>query len=403
MNDDKTAGTYPAGCLNRRSRSLTGAGLLTVLILVLTQACTSADKPAARHTLGVHGDWTAYRLEDGGLQVCYVETVFIPAPGAEPDFREVRLQVSNRAFNPGTNLVRFTSTHLLPHDHVETLQLIVVGLAPKTSIGLAALLDPEGYDMGGPVDDELVDIMTSGEVAEVTLTQHPESTEDREVTRLGSYSMAGFSKSYEAISRACPLRPEHLAGNPDQPVRIDGYATVEGPPAYHTFSLTGPFFEAGKADTLTIRGLPWKDHSEFDHLAEKERAEISPETYFMFDSHRWEFYRNGARVGGFDLGSRYEINGVCLNPETERLKLLVYAWGDRLSVFYEPGTGIDSDIHYSIDSSGPGLVDCRDNESIMERDGPFRPCLCTGDAGRRVVSHHAGATAQRHQAGGVHG
>ena len=292
-------------------------GLFPILILVLAQACTSAGKPATRHTLGVYGDWTAYRLEDGALEVCYVETPFIRDATADPEIKEVRMQVSNRAFNPGADLIRFTATHVLPRDHVETLQRIEVGLVPISSISLAALFDPEGYDLGGPVDDELVGEMTSGKITEVTLTQHPEDWEDKDGTRLGSYSMDGFTDAYEAISRACPLRP----GRPDEavsrPVRIDGYSIVEGPPRYYQFSLTGSFFEAGKADELIIRGIPGK-HSELDGIDEDTLAQYSPERHFYYGAQRWEFYRNGAVVDTLDHADRHEMTGICLDPDLAR-------------------------------------------------------------------------------------
>ena len=388
MNLDKTAVMYLAGLLNRGSRSLPAAGLLTVLLLVLAQACTPAGKPATGHTLGVYGDWTAYRFEDGALEVCYVETGLIPVPGAEPDFSEVRLQVSNRAFNPGKNLVRLTLTHLYPH-YDDMPQYIRLTLAPKAYTSLAALYDPEGYDAGGPFDDELVGDMISGDVQAVTLTRF-QNWEEENGAHLGSYSMDGFSEAYAAISRACPLLTEYPARGAAQTVRIDGYATVEGPPEYYTFSLTGPFFEAGEADTLTIRGVP-DNYSEFEGMDEETKAEVGPEYYFIYDAEQWEFYRNGDYVGSINSGYRTEITGLCLSPESERLKLLVHAWGggatspgSSLSVFYEPGEGMHENVHYARDAFGPGLVDCRDNESINEQGRPFRPCLCTGSAGNRL-------------------
>ena len=384
MKDDSAATLNSESVLNRASRLLLSAFVLAALVPVLTLANPATDEPEFKQTLGVYGDWTAYQLEDDALQVCYVETAFIPAPGAEPDFSEVRLQVSNRAFNPGTNLIRFTLNHIFPH-YRDIPQLIWVSPVPKKSFPLASLLTPEDYDSFGRHDDELVNDMKSGEVTDVALVQYQnweDNREDKNGTRLGSYSMEGFIEAYEAISRACPLRPERPAQAEKIQVTVGDMLVVKESPRYYELNFTGPFFEAHKPDEVTIRGYSgtWSDIS-------NEDLTDSADVLFLLaiDTERWEFYRNGALAADINVGPVRGIYGVCLDPELERLKFLVgVVLGGRIesqtSVYFVPDTGIAWDVHYSHDSYGPDLSTCLENEFQWKEDEPFLPCQCAGSA-----------------------
>ncbi len=368
---------------DRVPRLIVSAILLAGMYPVLSQANPPIDETEVKQTLGAYGDWTAYRLEDGGLEVCYAVTMINLIRGADPALSAVRLQVSNRAFNPGTNLIRFTSPHVLPPG----LYLMEYARGLISSVGLTYLLEP----WSASIHDEVVDsMMKSRDEVTVLLTQLPQRWEDKDVSLLGGYYTEGFIEAYEAISRACPRRPERPAGTVDQPVRIEGYSMIEGPPLYFQFSLIGPFFEAGKADKLTIRGFP-SGAAEFDDMYGERLGEYSPEQHFHFDTDRLEFYRNGEYADSFRSNFRTDINGVCLSTESGRLKLLVESWSggastpaSKQSYFYEPGEGIFFDDHYAIDDPGPNLVECLDNETRWKEGEPFLPCRCTGSAGNEL-------------------
>ena len=389
MNDNRSGILILASLLGKLPRLILSAALPIVLTPVLTLASPAVAEPASRKVLGVYGDWTAYLLQDGELQVCYAETKLIPAPEADPLHRDVRLQVSNRTFDGGTAFIHFTPVRTM----LSGSYVVSIRFPSGKSFWIDNMPDSSGEFIQYPSHTDAVEIMTRGEIMKLDaelLTDPWTYGESKDTVPLGSYSLHGFIDTYDAVGQSCPDPASRMAQTDPQPVTIGDVAVVEGPPTYYEFSLTGPFFEANQADMLTIRGIPPEPGGR-DPLSDIIPEEgDSPEYRFLYDTRQWEFYRDGRRLDVFDNIDRDRMSGVCLDPESKRLKLFFSgseggggaAHQYTGAVYYDPAdTDIKLDMNaYPVSVDTPVLYACSETESLWNRGEPFLPCRCAGVA-----------------------
>ena len=350
--------------------------LRVAFVFILTMAMLSACTPGIEKPLGVYGDWSAYVLRDGDLQVCYAETKLKIAPEANLEFSDIRLQVSNRSFDGGS-AIRFTEAEKLPGT-----AMVYIGVTDTAPIPVEYILDPDEPEFSSLVHVNLVEEMMDKEIEKLVMTLEPDwpKNTDEGVTPFGTYSLHGFIEAYDSLGRTCPDRPKRTVNVEPQPIALTDLSVITGTSLYFELSLTGPFFEPDKVERLTIRGVPHPYEMPSD-----EEMKFYPEYLLRYYTDRMEFYRNGTLVD--DIGQSHpEIYGICLDPESKRLKMLMRSWSGGAgaaeitkAVYFVPETGIVSDVLHSKDTFPPPLVNCAENERLWGGGGKqFIPCQCAG-------------------------
>ena len=157
------------------------------------------------------------------------------------------------------------------------------------------------------------------------------------------------------------------------------------------FSIVGPVFRSNESDTLTIRAIP----RAFDLEYLISQYSDYPASFMYFGTDRREFYRNGSLfdTGGPLGGASNDIDGICLEPETEQLRLLTATWSggapdpENHWVLSFSDDGLDYARLSAIDSPVAAPADCADGETLWQWGSRFRPCICTGRASN--VDHYA--------------
>ena len=353
--------------------------MYVAFVLIVTVAMPSGYALGIEKPLGVYGDWSAHVLRDGELQVCYAETKLNIASEANQKYSDIRLQVTNRSFDSGSYLIRFTSVD-------KNLSYSLWLYFGSTEFMMEYFLDPESLDT--PLDYVMTTAimkMKSGEIDKVVMKDGPSMTDYHNSLILGTYSLHGFTQAYDALDRTCPGRPGRAADVEPQPIKLSDPLVFTGPSLYVELSLTGPFFEPDKAETLTIRGNPYRARASWP--SDFEMVAGAPMYILRNYTSRIEYYRNGTLVTNI-YQPHPEIYGICLDPESRRLKILMNSWSgaagaavSKEAVYFVPDVGFVSDVLYSSDISPPSPVNCSENEQIWpEGSKQFIPCQCAGQS-----------------------
>ena len=169
-----------------------------------------------------------------------------------------------------------------------------------------------------------------------------------------------------------------------QTVTIGEVSVVEGPPLYLEFTITGPFFEADKADRLTIRGIP--DSVDDLYFLDPELEYYNLERAFTYGSQDLEFYRGEELISTtYGGGTTTSLSVSCIDPESQRLRITFDIWHGEASLpgrgrvfYFEPGKGI-SDYRFHWVERPPDNIDCAEGETQRWKRGEsFHPCSCAG-------------------------
>ncbi|MCR9257323.1 MAG: invasion associated locus B family protein [Alphaproteobacteria bacterium] len=162
-------------------------GLLTVFLF--TDGPASAAEPKR---LAKNGDWIAFEMGNGDDRLCFMTSEPTKAEGNYTQRGEIRFNVSHW---PGEKRVGQTS--------------VVIGYQFKDGSDVEVEIDRKGFTMFtqgdyawalSPADDEkLVDAMKKG------LRMVVRGTSWRGTDTKDTYSLVGFTKTYQRITQACGL------------------------------------------------------------------------------------------------------------------------------------------------------------------------------------------------------
>lgn len=355
--------------------------LATTALATLIPAMALSMPGASIETVGVYGDWTSHVLGEGKLRLCYAETKLIPPSEATQGLGDARLQVTGRSVGVASDMVRLTRDT----DSLDMEIRVKIGSADAFPLKMLANPMP-GYSLRDFADfyGKLVEDMKVGEAAKVDI----ELGRATDGVSVGNFSLVGFTEAYEEAGNNCSVR--RYRDRHKDPVAVSGISVVAEPSLYSEFSFSGPLFRWSKRESrITIRALPDNpDNSAIrGYLRGYPNAPGTfPEGIFLYGSDRLAFYADGKLVDVYPGGFRNGVDGVCFDPESDRLRLLMHSWSGgapdpaRDIVLYSDhdNTLVGETISWL--DGGPTPVDCSDDESVWEWNGSFFPCLCAGKA-----------------------
>jgi invasion protein IalB len=158
---------------------------ISLAALVVAPALAQrAGQPQGARRLGEFRDWTAAVLIEAGQKVCYA---FTRASRTDPRRDNVILTVTHRA--QGRDQVALSAGYAYPRNATVTMTVGRTELSFYTSGSSAFARDGRAA----------VAAFRSGVTA---VARGPRA--DRRGTATDTFSLAGFSAAYEAISRECP-------------------------------------------------------------------------------------------------------------------------------------------------------------------------------------------------------
>jgi invasion protein IalB len=164
--------------------------------LVLAAVCSAAvavPALAQPKSLGAFGDWSAFVDETAGKKVCYIGSKPKKAEGKYKERGEIYFLVSHRPAEKITGEVSIESGYAFKDgsDAVLTVDGKTFKLFTKGENAWAR--DAQG-------DRTIVEAMKTGKQMVV------KGSSTRGTVTTDSYSLAGFAKAFEAISKACGVK-----------------------------------------------------------------------------------------------------------------------------------------------------------------------------------------------------
>jgi len=167
--------------------------IAVLVTALLSAAVLFAALPATAQPrqLGTYGAWIAATTQEAGQAVCYAFTRAARSEGTAAGRAAPTLTVTHRP--GGRDQVAVSAGYTLPRGAEVAL---TVGDSESKSY---ATVQSSAFFGGG---DRLVGTFRSGREA---VARSPAPSGGRAVT--DTFSLGGFTAAYEAISRACPVRP----------------------------------------------------------------------------------------------------------------------------------------------------------------------------------------------------
>lgn len=169
---------------------------LTLAVLCLVPACAI---PSARADdtqplpLGKNGDWTGYSYTENGQKVCYMSTEPTAKKGNYSKRDDVYMMVTQRPGSKAFDVVSITAGYTFKPDSQPSVKL-------GKKVFSLFVKDDTAWAPDAKTDRDLVDAMSGGS----TLTVEGISSRGTKTT--DTYSLAGFSATYKAISDACGVK-----------------------------------------------------------------------------------------------------------------------------------------------------------------------------------------------------
>ncbi len=347
--------------------------LTTTALATLIPAMAMSMPGASIETVGVYGDWTSHVLGEGKLRLCYAETKLIPSSEVTQGLGDVRLQVTGRSLGEASDMARLTRD--------------AGSLAMEIRVKIGSAKDFPLKMLANPMPDfadfyaKLVEDMKAGEAAKVDIELGGAS----DGVSVGNFSLRGFTEAYQEAGNHCSVR--RYRERHKDPVTVSDISVVVEPSLYSEFSFNGPFFPwSTRKSRVTIRGLPDpRDDYNVSRYLNAPDGPV-PSGIFWYGSNRLAFYADGRLVDVIPGSYKNTVTGVCFDPESDRLRLLMNYWSGGAPdpgydiVLYSGHNYILVEETTSHVDSGPELVDCSDDESVWEWDDSFFPCLCAGKA-----------------------
>ncbi len=161
------------------------------LAAALFAAATPASAAPGSKLIATHGDWEAYTFSDKNGKVCYIASLPKSAGGAKD--RETFASVTHRPADNANDVVAITAGYEY-----------AAGSEVEVSIdGRAFKLFTSGdgaWAKDSATDREMVEAMKKGMTMKVT------GNPAKGKPTTDTYSLSGFTASYQDISRACGVK-----------------------------------------------------------------------------------------------------------------------------------------------------------------------------------------------------
>lgn len=141
--------------------------------------------------IGEYGDWTAYSYQDGKNLVCYMASTPKKDEGNYRKRGDIYAVVTHRPAEKSYNVVNFVAGY-----NYKNNSNVVVKIGTTTFNNLFTSAD-NAWAPDSATDKKLVDAMKRGERMIV------EGTSFRGTKTKDTYSLAGFTNAYRAISAKC--------------------------------------------------------------------------------------------------------------------------------------------------------------------------------------------------------
>lgn len=163
-----------------------------VACLALVAAAVPAAAETEVRTLGRFGDWTAYAYQENGHPVCYASSSPVKRRGNVAKRGDAFFLVTHRPEFTDVGVVTVVAGYAFVPESTAT---VTVGKARFSFFTRNETAWASGSD-----DGNMVRQMKRGD----TLVVDGKAKTGTATTDV--YSLAGFSKSYDAISKACKVR-----------------------------------------------------------------------------------------------------------------------------------------------------------------------------------------------------
>ncbi len=141
--------------------------------------------------LGEYGDWTAYTYKEGKNTVCYMASTPKKDEGNYKKRGDIYAVVTHRPADKSYNVTNFVAGYRYKSGSNVTVKI------GTTTFHNLFTNDENAWAPDAATDKKLVEAMKRGEKMIV------EGTSFRGTKTKDTYSLAGFSKAYQAISAKC--------------------------------------------------------------------------------------------------------------------------------------------------------------------------------------------------------
>ncbi len=158
------------------------------LALLLSAPAFAASVPTE---IGEYGDWTAYSYQEGKNQVCYMASTPKKDEGNYKKRGDIYAVITHRPADKSYNVVNFVAGY-----NYKNNSNVVVKIG-ATSFNNLFTSGDNAWAPDTATDKKLVEAMKRGERMTV------EGTSFRGTKTKDTYSLAGFTGAYRAISAKC--------------------------------------------------------------------------------------------------------------------------------------------------------------------------------------------------------
>ena len=162
-----------------------------VILCVMVLASFQVKANSLPTELGVYGDWTAYSYKEGKNTVCYMASTPKKDEGNYKKRGDIYAVVTHRPADKTYNVVNFVAGY----DYKKNSN-VTVKIGTTTFHNLFTSGD-NAWAPDAKTDKKLVDAMKRGQRMIV------EGTSSRGTKTKDTYSLAGFTNAYRAISAKC--------------------------------------------------------------------------------------------------------------------------------------------------------------------------------------------------------
>ncbi len=157
--------------------------------LMFSAIALAGEKPL--NILGTYGDWTAYTYTDGDGKVCYMAASPEKSTGKYTKRDDVFLMVTHRPKDKTFDVVNTVAGYTYKRGTIPSITV-------DNKRGITMVIHENmawGHD--NTTDKRLVEQMKNGSQAVL------QGTSARGTKTTDTFSLKGFSKAYQEISRAC--------------------------------------------------------------------------------------------------------------------------------------------------------------------------------------------------------
>lgn len=162
-----------------------------VSFFLATLICLPSHAAGMPTEIGEYGDWTAYSYKDGKNTVCYMASTPKKDEGNYKVRGEIYAVVTHRPADKSYNVVNFVAGYTYKNN-----SNVVVKIGTTTFNNLFTSGD-NAWTPDSATDKKLVEAMKKGQRMVV------EGISSRGTKTKDTYSLAGFSSAYRAISTKC--------------------------------------------------------------------------------------------------------------------------------------------------------------------------------------------------------